>query len=242
MTEFKAKLAVKPGAKPIFVRPRAVPFALREPLEKELDRLEEAGVIEKVAHSDWAAPIVAIPKSDGTLRICGDYKVTINQFLDVDAYPLPKPEDLMASLTGGKKFTKLDLSSAYQQMPLADESKQYLTINTHRGLYRYTRLPFGVASAPAVFQKAMDEILQGLPNVICYLDDILVTGASDQEHLKNLEEVLARLKKNGLRLKKSKCSFMQSSVTYLGHQIDASGIHATAEKVQAVRTPLHPRT
>ena len=198
-------------------------------------------MIEKVAHSDWAAPIVAIPKSDGTLRICGDYKVTINQFLDVDAYPLPKPEDLMVSLTGGKKFTKLDLSSAYQQMPLADESKQFLTINTHRGLYRYTRLPFGVASAPALFQKAMDEILQGLPNVICYLDDILVTGASDQEHLKNLEKVLARLKKNGLRLKKSKCSFMQSSVTYLGHQIDASGIHATAEKVQAIQDAPTPK-
>ena len=195
----------------------------------------------KVAHSNWAAPIIAIPKSDGTLCICGDYKVTINRFLDVDAYPLPKPEDLMVSLMGGKKFTKLDLSSAYQQMPLADESKQFVTINTHRGLCRYTQLPFGVASAPSLFQKAMDEILQGLPNVICYLDDIVVTGASDQEHLKNVEKVLVRLKKNGLRLKKLKYSFMQSSVTYLGHQINASGIHATSEKVQAIQDAPTPK-
>lgn len=129
--------------------------------------------------------LLQYPKGDGKIRICGDNKVAINQSLDVDSYPLPKPEDLMVILTGGKKFTKLDLSSAYQQIPLADESRKFVTINTQRGLYRYTQLPFGVASAPAMFQKAMDEVLQGLPNVICYLDDILVTGASDEEHLKN---------------------------------------------------------
>ena len=138
MTEYKAKLAVKPGAKPIFVRPHSVPFALREPVERELERLEAAGVIEKVNHSDWAAPIVAVPKGDGQIRICRDYKVTVNQSLDVEAYPLPKPEDLMTSLTGGRKFTKLDLSSAYQRMALTDESKKFLTINTHRGLYQWT--------------------------------------------------------------------------------------------------------
>ena len=89
MTEYKAKLAVKPGVKPIFVRPRSVPFALREPVERELERLEAAGVIEKVNHSDWAAPIIAVPKGDGQMRICGDYKVTVNQSIDVEAYPLP---------------------------------------------------------------------------------------------------------------------------------------------------------
>ena len=154
---------------------------------------------------------------------------------------MPKPEELMTSLTGGRKFTKLDLSSAYQQMALTDESKKFLTINTHRGLYQYTRLPFGVASAPVIFQKAMDEILQGLPNVICYLDDILVTGASDQEHLKNVKVVLVRLKEHGIRLKRSKCSFMQTSVTYFGHQIDARGIHTTAEKVEAVQQAPTPK-
>lgn len=119
-------------------------------------------MLEKVVHADWAAPIVTVPKRDGTFRLCGDYKVTINQDLEVDQYPLPVPEDLMSSLTGGKTFTKLDLSSAYQQMPLEEESRQYVTISTHRGLYHYTCLPFGIASAPAIFQKAMDSILQGL--------------------------------------------------------------------------------
>ena len=240
MTDFKAKLAVKPGAKPIFMRPRAVPYALQEPIERELDRLELTGVIKKVLHSEWAAPIVAVPKSDGTVHICGDYKVMVNQSLDVDSYPLPKPEDLMVSLTGGKKFTKLDLSSAYQQMPLEEESQSFVTVNTHRGLYQYSRLPFGVASAPVIFQKPMDTILQGLPHAICYLDDILVTGTSDQEHLQNLKAVLARLGKNGLRLKQSKCSFMQTSVTYLGHKIDASGIHASDDKVNTIQKAPTP--
>ena len=99
-------------------------------------------------------------------------------------------------------------------MALTEESQQFLTINTHWGLYQYTRLPFDVASTLALFQKVTDEILQGLPIVIFYLDNILVTRASNQEHRKNLEELLARLKKNGLRLKKSKCSFMQSSIIY----------------------------
>ena len=131
MDQFAAKLVVKPGARPRFCRPRPIPFALKGAIERELDRLEETGVLEKVTHSDWAAPIVAVPKSDGTIRLCGDYKVTVNPVLDVDQYPLLCPEDLMFSLTGGLKFSKLNLSSAYQQMPLDEDSREYVTINTH---------------------------------------------------------------------------------------------------------------
>ena len=133
--------------------------------------------------SEWAAPIVAVPKSDGRIRICGDYKVTVNPHIEPDRHPLPKPDDLFASLSGGKKFTKIDLSHAYLQMMLDDESKKFMVINTHKGLYQYTRMPFGISSAPAIFQHFMDTILQGLPTVLCYLDDILITGATDQEHI-----------------------------------------------------------
>ena len=99
--------------------------------------------------------------------------MTINPFLEVEQYPLPKPDELFATLAGGKRFTKIDLTNAYQQMALDEDSSTLVTINTHRGLYQYTRLPFGVASAPAIFQRVMDTVLQGLPKVICYLDDIL---------------------------------------------------------------------
>ena len=173
------------------------------------------------------------------MRICGDYKVTVNPVLQVDQYPVPKAEDLFATLAGGQKFTKLDLSHAYQQVLLSKDSRQYVTINTHKGLYQYNRLPFGIASAPAIFQQTMEKLLQGIPRVTVYIDDILVTGKSDQEHLHNLNLVLERLHQYGLRLKRGKCSFMEPLVRYLGYLIDKEGLHTTPEKVQAIlRKPV----
>ena len=183
---YKATLQVQPDATPRFFKPRPVPFAIKASIGKELDRLEQQGIIEKVSHSEWATPIVAVPKKDGRFRICGDYKVTVNQALSVEQYPLPKPDDLFATLAGGKVFSKLDLSQAYLQVQLDEKSTPYVTINTHQGLYRHSRLPFGVASAPALFQKMMDRVLQGIPGVICYIDDILVSGKDEGSHLRSL--------------------------------------------------------
>ena len=184
---------------------------------------------------------MAVPKSDGTVRLCGDYKVTANPVLDVNQYPQPRPDDLMTSILGGKRFTKLDLMAAYQQMPLNEESRKYVTVNTHLGLYRNKRLPFGIAFAPAVFQQAMDAILQGLTYVICYLEDILITRSTDQQHLENLEEVLSRLKQHGIRLKKNKCQFLQDAVEYLRHQIDAQRIRTATSKLEAILQAPTPR-
>ena len=231
---FRATLVAKPHAKPKFFKPRPVPFALREAVGQQLQQMEDEGVIERVDHSDWAAPIVIVPKKDGKLRICGDYKVTVNSELEVDQYPLPKPNELFATLAGGKIFTKLDLSQAYLQLQLEEASTPLVTVNTHQGLYRYKRLPFGVASAPSIFQKLMDTVLQGIPGVICYIDDILVSSTDEKSHLETLGEVFTRLQKHGFRLKEDKCVFMMPTVHYLGHQIDATGIHTAPEKVEAI--------
>jgi hypothetical protein len=236
----KVKLHVQHQATARFHKPRPVPFAIKEAVGKELDRLEADGILKKVDHSEWAAPIVSVPKKDGSHRICGDYKVTVNPVLDIDQYPLPKPTDLFTAMAGGKKFSTLDLTQAYQQLLLDEDSSKYTTINTHKGLYRYTRLPFGIASAPAIFQRTMDMVLQGIPYMSCYLDDIIVTGANDEEHLENLKEVFKRLESQGLRLKKSKCKFLQSSVEYLGHRIDSLGLHATSEKLEAIQGAPEP--
>ena len=241
MNTFKAELHLKEGSTPKFCKARNVPFALRPAVEDELLRLEKEGVIKPVSHSQWAAPVVPVPKSDGHIRLCGDYKTTVNPALDVDKYPLPKPEDLFASLAGGKKFSKIDLTSAYQQVSLAEECEEFTTINTHKGLYRYTRLPFGIASAPAIFQQIMDTVLQGLPKVICYLDDVLVTGSTVEEHLKNLENVLKRLQQYNIKAKRSKCYFLCDSVEYLGHRIDADGLHTTDRKVAAIKKAPLPK-
>ena len=143
-------------------------------------------------------------------------------------------------LRGGQRFTKLDLKSAYQQLPLDPESQQFVTINTHRGLYRYKRLPFGIASSPALFQRTMDIILQGLDHVASIQDDILITGKDDDEHIKNLDSVLSRLDHYGLRLQLSKCKFVQKSVTYMGCVISARGISPTEEKVEAIKQAPRP--
>ena len=145
------------------------------------------GILKKVECSDWAAPIVPAMKADGSVRICGDFKVTVNPYLDIPEYPFPTSEELFTKLNGGEKFSKLDLSQAYNQIVLEEESRKYVTINTHQGMYQYTRLPFGIASAPAIFQRTMDTILQGLDKVGYILDDILVTGANDSEHKQILQ-------------------------------------------------------
>ncbi|XP_028418795.1 uncharacterized protein K02A2.6-like [Dendronephthya gigantea] len=229
-----ASLKVKDTCQPKFFKPRPVPFALKDKIADELFRLEKEGVLEKVDSSEWATPIVPVLKPDNTVRICGDYKVTINPILDVPEYPLPTAEEIFSKLNGGQKFSKLDLSHAYQQVLLDEESRKLVTINTHLGLYRYTRLPFGVAAAPAIFQKTMDEILQGIGGVGYILDDILVTGKDDTEHRQNLELTLQRLDDFGIKLKESKCSFMQDEVEYFAFVVNKEGIHPSPKKVEAM--------
>ena len=235
-----AKIHVAPEVHPRFHKARSVPYALRGKVEQALERLEKDGVIEPVEFSEWAAPIVPVIKKDGSIRLCGDYKTTVNQAARVDSYPIPRIEDLFASLAGGKAFSKLDLAHAYQQVVLDETSKMYVTINTHKGLYRYNRLPFGVSSAPAIFQRTMESILGGLPQVCVYLDDILITGDSEAAHLRNLEAVLSRLETAGIRLKREKCEFMLPQVEYLGHRISASGLQPTLEKVRAITAAPTP--
>ena len=237
----EARIDVDPMAQPRFCKARPVPFALRDKVEAELERLQRAGIIEPVQSAEWAAPIVPVVKGDGSVRICGDYRMTVNQASRLDSYPLPKVDELFATLAGGTVFSKLDLQHAYLQLPLEKNSKQYTTINTHRGLFQYNRLPFGVSSAPGIFQRAIDGLIKGIPHVAAYMDDILITGETQQEHLQNLVAVLERLKTSGAKLKKPKCLLMVQEVEYLGHKVNSDGIHPTADKIKAIQDAPLPR-
>ena len=238
---FKAKIYVS-DHKPIFCKARPVPYAIRPQVEVELDRLTRMKIIEPIPFSDWAAPIVPVMKPDRSIRICGDFKCTVNRVSKIDRYPIPKIDDLFSKLSGGVVFSKLDLSQAYQQLELDEESKQYTVINTHKGLFRYHRLPFGVSSAPGIFQRVMESLLSDIPGTIVYLDDILVSGSSKEDHLQKLQKVLEKLQSAGLSLKKEKCMFLVNSVSYLGHRIDAKGLHPLPGKLEAIVKAPAPKS
>ncbi|XP_030755820.1 uncharacterized protein K02A2.6-like [Sitophilus oryzae] len=212
------------GAKPKFCKARSVPFALCRGVEAELDRLISENILSPVSYSSWSTPIVPVVKKNGSIRICGDYKITLNPVLLIDKYPLPRIDELFAKLQGGIEFSKINLSQAYQQIELDDESKKLTTINTHKGLFMYNRLPFGVASAPAMFQRIMEQLLAGLDGVVCFLDDILITGKNRVSHLEKIELVLDRLQKSGLTVALDKCELFTKSVHYLGYTIDKYGL------------------
>lgn len=198
----------------------------------------DENILEEVEYSNWASPIVVVPKSDGSIRICMDCRVTINKSVMMKHYPLPVIDDIFARFNGCSVFCVLDLAGAYQQLEVAEECREFLTINTHKGLFRYKRLPFGVSTAPSNFQRIMDEILKEISNVCCYLDDVLVGGETKEDCETKLCDVLKRLDAHSVRINMEKCKFFKSSVEYLGHEICAEGIKPNKKKIEAiVRAP-----
>lgn len=236
----RATLRVREGAVPVFHRARPLPYALRERVDAELAAMQRAGIITPVDCSDWASPLVPINKPDGSLRICADYKSTLNPSLLVDRYPLPKIEDVLVNLNGNMYFSKLDLSQAYNQIEL-DDSKRYTVVNTHLGLFQYNRLVYGLSSSVGIFQRIMTTLLGNIPNVQIFLDDVIIGGRSKEEHLHALETVFQRLLKKGLKLKKSKCVFLAKEVTYLGYVVSREGIKPDMTKVNAIIKMRQPQ-
>lgn len=217
-----------------------MPYSLKPKVEEELQRLEKEGIIKPVTHCKWASPVVPVLKKNGQVCLCGDYKVTIKPVMKVDQYPLPRIQDIFASLAGGKKFSKIDLTQAYNQMEVDEATRELMTINTQKGLYQYTRLQFGVAAAPAIWQRAIEQVLQGVPFTSSVLDDMIISGKTDEEHLANLDAVLERLEKFGLRANFNKCDFFQEQVSYCGHMISEEGFKKSPDKVNAVLKAPRP--
>ncbi len=240
----KVTIPIPPDATPRFFKPRPVPYALRSRVESELEKFEGQKIWEKVHYSRWAAPIVAVLKDardpSGPLRICGDYKITVNAVAPLDNYPIPNTSEQLATLSGGQKFSKIDLSQAYQQLELAEESKELLTVNTHKGLYQPNRLQFGVHSATGIFQREMERILQGIPSTLVRIDDILVTGADDWDHFVVLVRVLAALEDAGLTVNSKKCAFFRDEITFCGYTISKEGVRPMQGNVKAVLEAPEP--
>ena len=238
---YYAQIQRDPSTTPKFCKARTVPYAYRAFVNKEPDRLVDQGILTPVLFADWAAPIVPVLKSDKqSVRICGDFKRTVNQASKVDKYPIPKIKDLFTSLAGSKAFTTLDMSQAYQQLLLDEPNKKLVVINAPRGFFHIIDLHLE-SPLPLVYSRGSWTVCcRAFLVLIVYLDDILVTGPSDYEHLESLKEVFTRLEKAGLRLNKKKYQFLASEMTYLGYRIDSEGLHPTNEKIRAVQSAPEP--
>ena len=173
-------------------------------------------------------------------RVCGDYK-KVNEYIEDDGYKLPNANDVFAKLPPkGAVLSVIDLVGAFNQLVLAEDSSKLLIMNTHKGFLAPKRLCYGIKTAPAIFQKTMDQILAGLENVSCNIDDILVVSESLEDHWRLLRRVFQRLDQYNVRVNKAKCKFTQSSVQYLGHVLSKAGVSPVEDKVQALRDAPRP--
>ena len=233
----KIRLKLRGDARPISEPTRRVPFAVKDKLEVEYKRLSDQGVLVDVKESLWGTPVVPVPKGE-TVRVCGDYTRTLNKVMDLKQYPLPTLEECFSKVAGGQKFSKIDIRQAFNNLAIAEEDISLTTLNTHLGQKAWTRIPYGLNNSGAYFQEAIDQILSNIPMVCCRVDDILVSGLNDDDHLINLNRVFRQLERHGLKVRRDKTVLMADEVVYLGHRINKNGVSPVRSKVDdLIKTP-----
>lgn len=225
---------------PVRVKPYPVPLRLQDEVRKELRSMEAAGIIER-SSSAYCSPMVVVAKKDGGVRLCGDYR-RLNSVTKEDAEPMCDTRSIFGRLSGSKLFSKLDLTKGFFQIPLDPESRKYTAFGTPEGLFQYTVLPFGLNNSPAVFNRMMRQVLQGIPHVEVFVDDVLVHTSSFAEHLATLDQVFSRLREYHLTVKPSKCDLVRSSVDYLGHTVGEGVCSCQGSKIRQVRDAPRPTT
>ena len=236
------QIKLKEGVNPLCVTSaRRVPFPLQEPVKQELERMQKEGVIREVTEpTEWCAPMVPVRKKDGNVRICVDLK-QLNKAVCREHFQLPALEDIAPKLSESKYFSKLDAASGFWQIPLESDSQLLTTFMTPHGRFAFKRVPFGISSAPEIFQRKMTKLLEGLDGVEVIMDDILVHGRTIEEHDERLRKCIQRINEVGLRLNWKKCQFRMTSLTYFGCVVSNEGIKPDPDKVSAIQD-LEPPT
>ena len=233
LTAFTHRPLVDPNVKPVIQPLRRLPLALREGVTAELTSLLEEGIIEPINAAPWISNLTIAHKKSGGLRICVDLR-RVNDAVIPDKYPLPTAEELTTLFHGSVVFSKLDLRQGYLQVPLHPASRDLTAFVTHAGVFRYTRMPFGLNSAPSCFQKVMSTILAGVPGTAVYLDDIVVHGPDQATHDARLRRVFGALTTHHLTLNTEKCIFSVPAVDFIGFHISADGIAPLSSNVEAI--------
>ena len=231
----KLDKSVTPTVQP----PRKIPVALRDKVRDELTRMESLGVIVKENEpTPWVNSMVVVNKGS-KIRICIDPK-DLNNAIMREHYPLRTIDEVIANMPNAKYFSKLDAVTGFWQIRLDEASSKLCTFNTPYGRYRFTRMPFGIKSAPEVFQKVMSQMVLDIEGAEAIIDDILVLGATQEEHDQRLKRVLDRSKEYNLKLNRGKCEIKRTEVKYVGHLLTAEGVKPDPEKIRAVETMKKP--
>ena len=222
-------------ATPIRQQARRVPLPRRKTIQNLLTDMLAKGIISP-SKSPWASPVVLVSKKDGTTRFCVDYR-KVNSVTHKDAYPLPRVDDTLDTLSGANWFSTIDLKSGYWQVEMAPEDREKTAFCTREGLFEFNVMPFGLCNAPATFQRLMDCVLAGLQWSSClvYIDDVIIIGRSFDEHLHHLQQVLDRLKLAGLKIQPTKCHFLQREVNFLGHIVSPNGVLPDPSKTSKIK-------
>ena len=227
-------------APPVSARPYRLSAAERDLVDKEVEALLAKGVI-RPSLSPWASPCILVKRKDASPRLCVDFR-KVNVAILPDAYPMPRLDDCIDSMGGCRFLSTLDLASAYHQCPVDAESVAKTAFVTRNGLYEYTKVPFGIRTAPGYFQRTIDRVLNGIKGIVVFLDDICVATPTFDEHLQVLEQVFKRLLEIDLLIKPSKCHLLRRSLGFLGHRISERGIEPDPAKLEAVDAVRPPRS
>ena len=227
--------------RPIRQSLRRHPMARLDTIDRQVDELIQDDLVEPAA-SPWASNVVLVRKKDGSYRLCVDYRA-LNEVTYKDSYPLPHIDTCLGSMNGAVWFSTLDLRSGYHAIPIKEADRDKTAFITRRGCFRYKVLPFGLTTAPSVFQRLMDLVLCGLTYLTClvYIDDIIVFSRDFDDHVQRLQEVFDRLRGANLKLHVKKCCLFQRKVAFLGHVLSEAGIEVQDDKVAAVRNWPTPR-
>ncbi len=222
-------------------RPYRLPEHKKKVVQSELEAMLEKGVIEE-SHSDWASPIVLVPKTDGSVRFCVDYR-KVKAVSKFDAYPMPRVDELLDRLGTARFYSTLDLTKGYWQIPLSPLSKEKSAFTTPFGLHQFITLPFGLFGAPATFQRLMDKILRPhTAYAAAYLDDIIIYSQDWQRHMVHLREVLRALRGAGLTANPKKCAIGRVEVRYLGFHLGHGQVRPQIDKTTAIAACPRPKT
>ena len=233
-TGYEYSVTLKSEITPFSPPARRLPPALHTKVQDELQRMENAGVIRKITDPTiFCAPMVVAYKKSGDIRICADFR-KLNQNIEREQFQMPTFEEMSAKVSNPKFFSQLDCKIGFHQIPVHKDSQGYLSFSSPTGRWAYRKLPFGISSAPEIFSRCMHSILEGISNVLIYIDDVVIWGTSREEHDNTLKEVLRRLDDAGLALNREKCQFGVQSVNFLGHIWSTEGISPDPSKISAI--------